>query len=83
MKLGVAIGGAVVLCAAAFWLLGSEPTEVAEVASQVPASPPEARLLAEELIRPEYRELSREETIELLRSRGFNLDGPPAQDRQP
>jgi hypothetical protein len=83
MKLGVAIGGAVVLCAAAFWLLGSEPTEVAEVANEVAASPPEARLLAEELIRPEYRELSREETIELLRSRGIDLDGPSTQGQQP
>jgi hypothetical protein len=76
------IGGLALLCLIVCWQLTSRSTATADVDPGMQVAPPELRRLIE-VSRPEYLELSRDEAIELLRSRDFDPDAPPQQEGPP
>jgi hypothetical protein len=73
----------VALAASARSYLTPGSTATVQVDPDVKAATPETHRLVVELSRPEFQELSRDLAVELLRARGFNLDQPSPQERQP
>jgi len=59
----------------------SQPSDVSPAG--VMQAPPELQGLAQELAKPEYRDLPREEALQLLRSRGFVPDAKPEKEQVP
>ncbi|HVP13604.1 MAG TPA: hypothetical protein VMV94_20685 [Phycisphaerae bacterium] len=83
MNKWIAIAGLVVLALIVCWHLTARSTATVDADPDMIKSPPEAQRLVEELTRPEYLNLSKEEAIKLLRARGFDLESPPQQEQRP
>lgn len=73
----------VILLAVVGLHLASKSNSHAEQPSGITEAPAELQGLANELAKPEYQNLSKEEALRLLESRGFDFNRPPPKEEGP